>query len=317
MPRIKLILNPASDKGRTAKIGEALQVLLAQRAEEEKKKGVHYELDWALTKHRRHAMEYSEQAAVEGCDIVVALGGDGTVHEVINGLMKIDKKKRPRLAVIPVGSGNDFAHNFGLPDDHEKAIHCLFGDKTRPVDIGVITSDTGKQVYWDNTLSIGFGGSANIASIKYTWVQGFLVYLLAVLETILTKPLKYMAKVQIDDKPVQERGVAMVSVCNGPREGGGFPVAPDAIMDDGLITYMFMRNVNQFQMLYFLPVVMAAKHLGYTKFFEEGTCKKLTVEVDKAVAIHTDGELYAHWDDNIKKVEMSILPGEIQVMCNC
>jgi len=317
MPRMKLILNPASDKGRTAKIGEALQSLLHERAEIERQKGVHYDLDWELTERRGQATEFAAKAANDNFDIVVAVGGDGTVHEVMNGLMQVEKKKRPRLGVIPVGSGNDFAHNVKLPDDHTEAIHCLFGDMTHPVDIGVIKSDKGKQTYWDNTLSIGFGGSANIYASKITWLQGFLVYLLAVIQTIVSKPLKYMAKITIDDQPPQERGVAMISICNGPREGGGFPVAPNAVMDDGLITYMIMRNVNQLQMFYFLPVVMAAKHLGYTKYFEEGTARKFVAELDKPVAIHVDGELFAHWDDNVHRVEMDILPGELEVIRNC
>jgi len=317
MPRIKLILNPASDKGRTAKIGEALQVLLHERAEVERQKGTHYELHWELTEQGGQATELAAQAGKDGFDVVVAVGGDGTVHEVVNGLMQVDRNKRPRLGVIPVGSGNDFAHNVKLPEAHTDAIHCLFGDKTRPVDIGLIKNENGKQLYWDNTLSIGFGGSANIYATKITWLQGFLVYLMAVIQTIISKPLNYRAKVTIDDKPPQERGMAMISICNGPREGGGFPVAPHAVMDDGLITYMIMRNVNQVQMFYFLPVVMAAKHLDYKKYFEEGTCKKFVADIDKPVAIHVDGELFAHWDDDIHHLEMTIMPGEINVMANC
>ncbi len=317
MPRIKLILNPASDKGRTAQIGETLQELLHERAEVERQKGVHYELHWELTERGGQATEIALQAARDGYDAVVAVGGDGTVHEVVNGLMQVEARKRPKLGIIPVGSGNDFAHNVKLPEKHEDAIHCLFGESTRRIDVGIIKDEKGKQAYWDNTLSIGFGGSANIMAMKYTWLQGFLVYLLAVVETIITKPLDYRAKIQIDDRPVQERGVAMISICNGPREGGGFPVAPHAVMDDGLITYTLMRNMNQLQMFYFLPVVMAAKHLGYKSFFEEGTAKQVKVEIDKAVAIHTDGEVFAHWDDGVRQLEMSILPGELEVMCNC
>lgn len=317
MPRIKLILNPASDRGRTAEVGQTLQALLHERAEVERKRGIHCDLDWELTERPGQAAEITVQAAQQGFEIVVAVGGDGTVHEVVNGLMTLDQKKRPKLGVLPAGSGNDFAHNIGLPDKVEDCVHCLFGDNARTIDVGTMKDGSGREEYWNNTVGLGFSGAVNMAARKITWIYGFPVYLLAVLQTIITTHKKIGVKVKIDDGPEQSRRVAMISICNGPREGGGFPVGPDAKVDDGLITTMFMRDVNRGQMLFFLPIVMTSNHLRFKRFFEEGTAKRVAVEADQTLAIHADGEIWGPWEADIRQVEFSIVPSAIQVMCNC
>lgn len=317
MPRIKLIMNPTSDRGRTAEIGETLQILLKERAEAASTKHRKYDLDWSLTEHPGHATDLAHDAAKQGFDIVTAVGGDGTVHEVVNGLMKVNALRRPKLAVLPVGSGNDFAHNAGLPIDPGDAAHCLFGEQHRRIDVGTIKDGTGRMVYWDNTISLGFGGAVSIASRKITFVHGFAMYFIAVMQTILFKPPALDTRIQFDDLPEQERGISMMSICNGPREGGGFPVAPNAVMDDGLISYMIMRKMGRLPMLYFVPVVMSAKHLNYKKSFEEGTATKLRIEADSTLAIHTDGEIFGPWEADIRQIEVGIIPGGIEVMCGC
>lgn len=315
MPRLKLIVNPASDRGRTAQIGEALQALLHERAAAASEKGQSYDLDWVLTEQPGHAVVLAEQAAQEGFDVIVAIGGDGTVHEVINGLMRIEADKRPTLGIIPVGTGNDFVHNLGLSLDRSQAARSLFAGNTRLVDIGTISDDKGRQEYWDNTVGIGFSGAVNIAGRRLTKARGFIVYLIAVLETILFRPPTIDARIQIDDRPAGERQVSMVSLCNGPREGGGFPVAPHAVMDDGKITYMIMRGMSRLLMLYFLPIVMSANHLKYERYFEEATAERLRIESDQTLAIHADGEIFGSWEADIRQVEVSIIPSAIKVLC--
>ncbi len=315
MPRLKLIVNPASDRGRTAEIGEALQALLHERVAAASGKGQPYDLDWVLTEQPGHASALAEQAARAGFDIIVAVGGDGTVHEVINGLMRIEVDKRPALGIIPVGTGNDFAHNLGLSLDQSESAHRLFAGKTRLVDIGTISDDKGRQEYWDNTAGIGFSGAVNIATRKLTKARGFIVYLIAVLETILFRPPTIHARIQIDDQPASDCAVSMVSLCNGPREGGGFPVGPHAVMDDGKITYMIMRGMSRLLMLYFLPILMGAKHLEYKRYFEESTAQRLRIEADRTLAIHADGEIFGPWEAGIRQVEVGIIPAAIRVLC--
>ncbi len=316
MPRIKLIVNPASDRGRTAQIGEALQALLHERVTAASQKDQRYDLDWVLTEQPGHAITLAEQAAREGFDVVVAVGGDGTVHEVINGLMHVEADRRPALGIIPVGTGNDFVHNLGLSLDRTEAAHRLFTGNTRLIDVGTISDDKGRHEYWDNTVGIGFSGAVNIAGRKLTKARGFFVYLIAVLETILFRPPSVKARIQIDDQPASEREISMLSLCNGPREGGGFPVGPHALMDDGKITYMIMRGMSRLVMLYFLPIVMNANHLKYEQYFEEATAQRLRIEAGQTLAIHADGEIFGSWEADVRQVEVGIIPAAIRVLCN-
>lgn len=309
MTRYKLILNPASDKWHTKDRLKSLQKMADELAI-----GANHELVWATTEHPLHAVELARTAASEGFDVVVAVGGDGTVHEVVNGLMQSPYDTRPKLGIIPVGSGNDFAANIGLPKKSEAAVRRLFVAKARTIDIGTITDETGRTEYWDNTVGIGFSGAVNIASRKLTNLRGFLSYLVAVLQTIFFNPQHLHAKLAIEGHPDTQQDISMISVCNGPREGGGFPVAPNAVMDDGRITYTVMRGVNRAQMLFFLPIVLAAQHLRFKKFFTPGTTLHFSVATDKTMAIHTDGEVFGPWEAGIKQVSMSLIPAALDVL---
>jgi diacylglycerol kinase (ATP) len=315
MPRLKLIVNPASDRGRTAQIGEALQALLHERAIAAEERGQRYELDWVLTEHPNHATVLAEEAAQQKFDVVVAVGGDGTVHEVINGLMRVQADKRPALGVLPVGTGNDFAHNLGLPTDENQAVHCLFTENMRTIDVGALSDGSGRQEYWVNTIGVGFSGAVNIATRKLTRARGFIVYLISVLETIFFRPPTIQARIQIDDRPATERSISMVSLCNGPREGGGFPVAPNAVMDDGKLTVMIMRGMSRLMMLYFLPIVMSANHLKYKRYFEELAIDRISIKSGQTLAIHADGEIFGSWEANVRKMEVSIIPAGLRVLC--
>lgn len=318
MPRLKLILNPTADHGHAREIGPPLREMLEAEAQvAAARQGRAYELVWTQTQRPRHAIELARDAANEGFDAVVAIGGDGTVHEVVNGLMQVDGARRPRLGVIPAGSGNDFAHNFGLPATQQAAARCLLGDTTRPVDIGVIEDNNGRRAYWDNTIGIGFSGVVNIVARRYGRWRGFLLYLIAVLESIMRYPQRVGIQLTADGNSPIERRVAMVSLCNGPREGGGFAVAPDAVMTDGLITYTIMRAMSRANMLRFLPVVMNGKHLAFERYFESGTAGHIRIEADQTMAVHTDGEVFGPFEAGIRHLEVSLLPGALDVLTEC
>ncbi len=313
MRRFKFILNPQADRGHTARIMGTLEQLVVNQAQELGNGQV--ELLWVETERPLHATSLAQRAAEEGYDIVVAVGGDGTVHEVVNGLMKIDTDRRPILGILPVGSGNDFAYNVGVPARVGEAIRCLFADNVRTVDVATITDGTGRTEYWDNTVGIGFSGAVNIAVRSIKRLRGFPLYLVGVLQTILLKPPALKALLAREGRPDEERWVSMISLCNGPREGGGFPVAPGARMDDGLLTYMVMNRLSRLQMLYFLPIVMGAKHLNYPQYFEQGTTMHFRIQADQALAIHADGEVFGSWEANIRQVEVAVVPAALRVLC--
>jgi diacylglycerol kinase family enzyme len=105
----------------------------------------------------------------------------------------------------------------------------------------------------------------------------------------------------------------MLSFCNGPRKEDS--VAPGAKMDDGQITYLITQKLGRIGMLYFLPIVMSAKHLGYTRTFSIGETRRFYLETRQPVAIHVDGETFASWEDNIRQLEVTIIPAAIKVLC--
>lgn len=320
MSRLKLIFNPIADRGHAAEAAQELHELVEREAQAASKAhGTSYDLHWAETEYHGHAIELASAAASEGFDAIVAIGGDGTVHEVINGLMQIDAAERPPLGVIPFGSGNDFAFNMGLPTDLQEVVRCLFGERIHTVDVCTATDASGRCVYWDNTIGIGFSGAVNIATRRLTRWRGFLLYLVAALETIFFKPLALKTQVTIDGGEPTEHDVAMISICNGPREGGGFLVGPGAEMDDGLITYVLMSKMGRLRMLRFVPLVMNGQHLQdkYQHLFVHGTAETISIKADKTMAIHADGELFGSWEADIREIELGIVPGAVDVLCNC
>ena len=113
MPRkVKIILNPMADMGNAWRVARDLRSITEQ----------HRGVDWSGTVYPGHAIELAKQAGEQGYNIIIAMGGDGTVHEVINGIMQIPEDYRPILGVVPVGSGNDFAHAISAPTKSEHAL---------------------------------------------------------------------------------------------------------------------------------------------------------------------------------------------------
>jgi YegS/Rv2252/BmrU family lipid kinase len=299
--RIKLIINPNADMGNAWRHASALKHIAEA-----------YNADWAGTVYPTHATEIAKQAAEDGYDVIVALGGDGTVHEVVNGIMSADVKKRPALGVVPFGSGNDFAHNIGVPKDPEKALVGLFNGTSKRLDIALIEDDRGRKEYWDNTVNMGFGGAVTIFSHKISWLRGFLMYLTAVLQTIFTKYIILDSQVKTESEEINKK-VMMIAVNNGPREGGGFVTGPDARMDDGVMDFSLVEAVSRPMMLYMLPFFMQGTQAAF-KQVSFHTFKTLHIKTDKPMWIHTDGEVFAGFEHDVREIKMTVFPGALEVL---
>ena len=130
---VKMILNPNADMGNAWKLASDLRPIVDEFGG----------ADWSGTVYPTHAIDLATQAADEGYELIIAAGGDGTVHEVINGLMKVPQENRPRLGVVPMGSGNDFAHAIGIESTPSAALRQVFNGASRRVDIGLIEDNLG------------------------------------------------------------------------------------------------------------------------------------------------------------------------------
>ncbi len=300
--KVKIILNPMADMGNAWRVARDLRSITEQ----------HGGVDWSGTVYPGHAIDLAKQAGEQGYDLVIAMGGDGTIHEVINGLMKVSEKKRPLLGVVPVGSGNDFAHSIHASRKPSEAlIHALNGEAST-VDLGLMTDENGRQEYFDNTLGIGFGAVVTIRSHKLPVLRGFLMYLTAVIQTIILNHNAMAMQIETDEQK-WEQSVIYLVICNGPREGGGFLIAPEAKIDDGLFHYAMITNVSRAMMFRIVPEVMKGTH-GRFKQVRMGSCKRFTLSADRPLYIHADGEIFSGPGTDLRKVSFEILPNALKVV---
>lgn len=300
--KVKIILNPMADMGNAWRVARDLRSITEQ----------HGGVDWSGTVYPGHAIELAQQAGEQGYDMVVAMGGDGTVHEVINGLMKVPEEKRPILGIVPVGSGNDFAHGIHASRKPTEALTCALDGEASTVDLGLMTDEHGRKEFFDNTLGIGFGAVVTIRSHQLPVVRGFLMYLTAVIQTIILNHNAMAMKIETDDHKWQQSVIYLV-ICNGPREGGGFLIAPEAEIDDGLFHYTMITNVSRAMMFRIVPEVMKGTH-GRFKQVRMGTCKKFTLSADRPLYIHADGEIFTGPGTDLRKVSFEILPNALKVV---
>ncbi|GAB4505612.1 MAG: diacylglycerol kinase family lipid kinase [Anaerolineales bacterium] len=303
MPRkVKIILNPMANMGKAWRAADELRPIVAEYGH----------ADWSGTVYPTHAVELARQAGEQGYDLVVAMGGDGTVHEVVNGLMQVPADKRPILGVVPVGSGNDFAHAIGVPVEPAHALaHALQGEPSR-VDLGLMTDEHGRQEYFDNSLRIGFDAVVTIRSHKLPVVRGFLMYLTAVIQTILLNHKPAHMRLQADDQ-AWEQSALMLTVCNGPREGGGFIIAPEAKNDDGILHYAIVGKVSRATMFRLVPEFMKGTHARFPQV-RLGACRRFTLSADQALYIHADGEIYTGFGSDLRQLRLEVLPAALEVI---
>ncbi len=300
--RTKLILNPYADRGHAWDVAQSFRATVDRAGG-----GV-----WAATEYPGHATELASEAVEDGFEVVAAIGGDGTVHEVVNGLMKFPPERRPLLGAVPVGSGNDFCANVGIPSQPAVAIRRVFEGEPRAVDLATISDNNGHMEYWDNTISIGFGAAVAIYAYHITALRGFPMYLWAVMKTIFLKHDAPRMVIETDREKIEQR-ILLLSLNNGPREGGGFLTSPAAQPDDGELNYALIGDVSRPMMFRLIPEVMRGTH-GRFKPVVLGAFRELRLRSEEPIPIHTDGEIYADFSSNVTELDISVLPREIQVL---
>ncbi len=304
MPKhdVKLIINPNADLGRTWRMAADLRPVVEEFGG----------ADWAGTAYPTHATELTQQSAEQGYKLIIAAGGDGTVHEIINGLMQVDPDRRPKLGIVPLGSGNDFAYNAGVDFNPDAALRNIFTHEPRKIDLARIDDDTGRSEYFCNVLGIGFDAKTNIHARTIPLVRGFLMYFGAVLKTIILSHDAPNMKVTTDEE-TWEQETLMITLCNGAREGGGFNVVPKAIIDDGWLDFVTIQNVSRPMMLRLIPEVMNGTHERFSQV-NLGRFRKLKLESERPNCIHIDGEVYAGFSSKVYNLTVEIIPEAIELI---
>ncbi len=299
-----VIVKPTSRRGKSAKQIPIIERMLHRYA---------LDFDLVLTEKPHHATALATQAATDGYDALIAVGGDGTINEVVNGLMhaRANGVSQPALGLIGVGTGNDLI--FGLDQQQNIASTCkaIANDKRRKIDIGhIVTDDLPEGHYFANGIGIGFDAAGVILAEKINWPRGFLAYLLAALQNIF---LYYKAPTLqiILKKETIEMPILLVSVMNGRRIGGGFLTAPNAQLDDGLFDLCIAEEVSRPHMLTLLPRFLQGTQINQPEI-QMKSARKVTVNaLHGTMPIHADGEIICLAS---KKATIEILPQRLEII---
>jgi len=301
---IKFIINPNANLGQAWRMAADLRPIMAE----------HGGADWAGSVYPTHTVELTREAVEAGYPLIIAGGGDGTVHEVVNGLMEFPPERRPKIGVVPLGSGNDFSHSMGVDPRPWEALQQIFRGTSKKVDVGRIEDGRGREEYWINTVGIGFDAVVTIYSHQLPVVTGFLMYFAAVMKTIFLNHDAILMQVEEDQSRSWEEKLLMFTLCNGPREGGGFVISPDSRNDDNLLDYIGVRKVSRLMMLRLVPEFMRGTHLKFSSI-RQGSFRKLKIKADQSLYIHLDGEIFSGFSSDLRELEVDLHPQAVEVVC--
>jgi diacylglycerol kinase (ATP) len=223
--------------------------------------------------------------------------------------MQVQEEARPALGIVPLGSGNDFAHILGIPAEPGEALQSALNGQPHPLDVGSVRDENDRLEYFNNTLGMGFDSHVNLHTRKITVVHGFLMYFVALMQTIFRDfdPIDMHVETDLE---TWDLSALMLAVGNGPREGGGFIITPESRLDDGLLNYVTIKMISRLMMLRLVPEVMKGTH-GRFKQVRMGTFRRMSVISKQPLHIHCDGEIYAGYGTNIHQLTIQILPNSI------
>jgi YegS/Rv2252/BmrU family lipid kinase len=255
-------------------------------------------------------VELARQAVASGCRLIVAVGGDGTMHEVVNGMVtEAEIPDGVMLGAVSCGTGSDFARTVGLLQEPLDAARRLLHGEDRRVDLGVIHCwRAGEEVveYFPNAAGLGFDGEVALRVNQRSKAGGGTIpYLISLVLTLVTYENKPVV-VTLDDRTLTLRS-NFVTVANGRYFGGGMHIAPDARPDDGLFDVVIAGDVTKLELLLQVPRVYRGTHLAHPKVdvYRSSTVR---VESDERVVLQADGEYVGEAPATFR-----LLPGALTV----
>jgi lipid kinase YegS len=285
--RVRLILN-----GKIAG-NDALRAAVAwQRA-------LRHRIDVRVTWERGDAQRFGSEA--REVDLVVAAGGDGTLNEVVHGLMNIPDGARPILGIVPLGTANDFATGCGIPRDPAKALTLCMKGESVPIDVGKANDH-----WFINAASSGFGAEITATtSPELKRLLGPAAY--TVMGAILAINLHhYQGRLILPDREITGSGPVAI-VGNGRQTGGGVQVAPRACIDDGLLDVLVVRQVPPTALLAAARELQQLPHDG--EYISYRQTPWLEVRSEEAIPVNLDGEPLS-----FSTVRYEVLPKAIQLI---
>ena len=268
-----------------------------------------------FTAHPEHATQLVRRALRDGSELVVVIGGDGTINEAANGFLSNDELINPaaRLGIIPLGTGGDFQRTLRLPSDFEQAVNVITRGNVLPIDVGVahFTGLNGRPAerYFVNLVSFGMGGAVSVRAKNFlTPLGGKAAFLYATLAVFLTYRPKQV-RLTLDGKPLPgELSITNVAIGNGRFHGGGMHPCPQALLDDGLLEVTTIDHLNMFELIRDLPVLYSDDIYKHSKV-NHYRAKTVLAESRETTLIELDGEAVGSLP-----LEARILPRRLPVL---
>ncbi|PAP77028.1 diacylglycerol/lipid kinase family protein [Rubrivirga marina] len=305
-----VLVNPAARGGRNQALRPALDGHLA---------AVGIEAEVWETAAPGDAERMARCLGEEGVLVIVA-GGDGTVHEVVNGLVGTGGT----LAVLPVGTGNDYAHALGMADDLAEAARQVATAGVRAADVGRVRWTDADGVFHErlfaNGLGLGFDARVAALASETKWLGGQAAYLAAVFRTLWAwRRPTLRARVRsvvpaggADEMPALDvdESLFLCEIGNGHSAGGGFLLTPDATPFDGLLDVCYVRHVATARALRLLPTTFSGAHVTAPEV-TMARVSGLTLAVEPSVGVHADGEILTA---GAVALDVEVLPGAIAVV---
>jgi YegS/Rv2252/BmrU family lipid kinase len=303
---VRVILNPASSGG----AGSGVRIPLERRLSE---RGITFDL--SLTEGPGHATELAHRAAREGIEKILVVGGDGTIHEVANGLL-VAEKPTPALAVFPVGTGNDFFRMVGPLKDLEMSLDLLQAGKIRAFDVGRVRLRAGPR-FFVNLLGVGIDVEILRRRGRFRRLGGLPQYLAALASTLPTyRPVPFRVSFKTGERPgiaqvIEERTI-LTAVTVGPSVGGGFLLNPDATPFDGLLDLFFVKALGILKIARYIPRVLRGSRLEVPEVLQRTITGAVIERSDgKPFSLEMDGECLP---DPESSLEIDVCPGTLPVL---
>lgn len=307
----KVILNPYAGRWNALKRRPEAEAALQSA-------GIVYEI--VQTEGHGHGEALAEQAVKDGFSPIISAGGDGSISEVVNGMMKAGvscQGLNVPLGILPLGTANDLVVNLKLPLDLPGAAAVIGAGKTRCMDLGLVIADPNgparRERYFDNNSAVGLEPTVTLIQQKITRVRGVARYLLATLKAVMQKPAWHM-RVEWEGGSY-EGPTSLVTVGNHALTGGLFYMTPHADAFDGKLSFVYGFMATRRRILQLLPRTMKPGAGSYVEHpaIHEIHSPWLKIYSQQPTPLHADGEIQS---EAVHEIEYCVVPGKLAVLLN-
>ncbi len=303
--KTKIIVNPKSANGRTLKQWPEIEATIKKYLPE---------FDHEFTKGPRDAARITTESLKAGYEMIVCIGGDGTINETVNGFFENRQpvRKNAVLGILNMGTGGDFRKTAGIPKDFEEGAKHLAGRDTFTCDVGHIVlkslEEKTEEHYFINITDFGMGGDVVHRVNNSTKIlRGFLSFLWGMFKSTL-RYRNQTVSLEIDGKPIGDRKIMNVFIANGQYCGGGMRIAKNARLDDGVFDIVIMGNIGKIESVKWTPKLYRGDIVEFTDKVEYFHARQVRATSDERVLIDMDGE-----QPGMLPITLTIIPAAIRV----